>query len=174
MIYSKEIYWEVISTYSRLMREQCDSFFTVRGKESQFIDAANLIHEVAAKAPEFVEVQFQGADRYHYPSPCDLSHPTAVSRWKLHEDNKRLHQHVAQQEIYMDKFRALGLEDSEIAMNPEVSIASWFRLLHLESPSEKVIKEGLEEIRNPRLLSLINSVGYNTKKILRWRREIEF
>lgn len=173
MIYSQEIYWEVMATYSRLMREECDSFYTVRGKELLFIDAANVIHEEAAKAGEFVEVQFQGADRYHYPSPADLSHPTAISRWRLHQENVRLYQHVAQQEIYMDKLRSLGLKDVEIAMNKDVSVASWYRLLYLESPSEEVIREGLEQVRNPKLLALIGNAGYDTRKILRWRKRID-
>lgn len=172
MIYSQEIYYEVIATYSRIMREKCDSFYTMEGKESSFVTAANVIHEIAAKAREFVEVQFQGADMYHYPSPEDLSHSIAISRWRLHEENERLYYHVAQQEIYMEKLRSLGLEDSEIAMSPDVSLAPWYRLLHLDSPSEEVIREGLEQVRNPKLLALIGGGGYDTKKILRWRERI--
>lgn len=172
IVYNREIYWEVLASYSRLMRKKCDSLYTMRGKEQAFVEAANLIYEIAAKASEYVWVQFQGADMFHYPVPEDLSRPTAVYRWRLYDRNKRLEGHVNQQEVYMDKYRDMGLEDREIASLAEVPLAAWYRLLHLDSPPEGWLMEGLEQVRNPRLLELVGKKGYDTRKILRWRHKL--
>ena len=173
-IVSHEVFWKAVSTYSRLRRSLCDSFYCLpypleESKQYRdFVLASNRIYEIAAKPEDFVMVQFKGADMVHYPRPKDLRHPKAEDRWRLYERNKTLEAHVNQQEIYMSKLRDRGLSDEEIACS-DLPLASWYRLLLIDSPSEALIEEGLDQLRNPRLFEIVSSRGYDVRKIMRWK-----
>lgn len=174
---NNQVFWKTISTYSKLRRNLCDSFYCLKepieesDEYEDFVRAANYIFEMAAPPEEYVAVQFQGADMYHYPVPRDLSHPIAEKRWRLFVANKNVENHVRQQEIYLSKLLDKGLSKKEAVLSEKTPFAAWFRLLFIDTPSDELIREGLEEVRNPRLLEQILERGYDTKNIMRWRNK---
>ncbi|MHA2066073.1 MAG: hypothetical protein ACXABY_17015 [Candidatus Thorarchaeota archaeon] len=174
----RRLFWEVVGEYSRQLR-QCNIFFRVyledlsSEEEDVFSEIKDLILRLATTAREYMAAQFQGADMFCYPELEDLSTQTAVDRWLLYDFKRRIPQHVAQQERYVQRYIGQYWGSKEdMAKNPVIPFAPWFRLLYLEDEvEEEIILQALSMISVPELYEAVASAGYPVYKITRWRKE---
>lgn len=163
VIRSSEVYWEVLETYSALMRQREESFrldLPLRGQErKRFAELSNRLYSEGIPVDQFLSFHVGRGNTLDY-----IGSQEAVRDWYRDYFNKNLPRHIDQQEKYRSFYEmTLGI-DSRVLLNlGHLPFRSWYRVLVLEDDArEEWIFSAKKYVRRTTLIDVLKQKGYDT------------